>query len=226
MGSILLALVAALAGAALALFLRGRQTARREAFQALAARRGWSLTVSDQVLGRPAVLRLASRSGPAWTAETRTRPRSTDGTPEVRTTEFEAGETRWTDGLLVIGAAPAAETEVQARLLLGVAEGPQGQRMLSETLGERMAADAEALSPRPASPGLIVLASAPPEGRLDLDEVAAILTEWEPVLADERGLPVLILGRDGLRLRLRHDLQRPEVMERFVDFALGFVRGL
>ena len=207
----------ALSGATVAVVLRQREQARREAFQALAARRGWSFTMTDQKLGRPGVLRLSSRSGPGWTVESRRDAATGPGTrgSDVMT-EFRAEDPRWPEGLLILappqgaGGAPAAADPVRAWLAPGDADG--------------MTRLAGTLTPQPTDLPVTLLASDPGLPRIDLAELAAALTRWTPQIAGERGHPVLMLGPDGLQLRLRHAITAAERMEAFVDLGLEAIR--
>src|SRR5690606_18290039 len=101
--TILLLMLAAGAGTGFVFWLHHRTTGEREAFQALAARRGWSLTITEQKLGRPSSLRLISRSGSGWQAEARRLTSDTNGAPITLTTEFTAEEPHWPDGIVLIG---------------------------------------------------------------------------------------------------------------------------
>jgi hypothetical protein len=103
--NVLLAL--AFAGAvtgAVHLWRRQLVAGRREDLQALAARRGWSLTVTGERLGRAGTLRLTPRGGHPWAAEARPGAGRAAGT-----TSYDAEEPRWAEGTLVVAAAPAEE---------------------------------------------------------------------------------------------------------------------
>jgi hypothetical protein len=213
---LLLVPLAAGAAAAAWFLLQRRRIARDEAFQALAARRGWSLTISDQTLGRPPSLRLAARSGPGWTARA-TRAGHGGARPIQAGTEFEADEPRWADGLLVIGPAPDKGPDLPSPA------SPEGQRALARTLGDDVAKYAAVLRPAPLDHGLALYATADLPPRFDIPAIGRRLAAWE---GHPTASPILILGPDGLRLRLRHDTVRADRMERFIDLALDLSRTL
>lgn len=183
---------AAAAAGAVHLWRGHMATARLDDLQALAARRGWSLSVPEERLGRTGALRLAPRGGLPWTA------RSQAGAG----TEFEAPAPRWAEGTLVALPADGVAAPDLARLL-----GPDGARLAAQ------------LAPVPAPPGLLVLADHDPRLRLALDDLARLLHQWPRPATGVRGLPVLSLSPEGLRLRLRHGIARADHMERFIDLA-------
>ncbi len=194
-------------GAAVQFWRLHLETARRDGMQALAARRGWALTVSSERLGRAGTLRIVPRGGTPWLAEA--RPKRAPGGPA---TEFEAEAPRWSEGTLVMVADRLPE-----ELL------PGGLRDL---LGDGAARRAGTLRPMPGPEGVTVLADADPSLRVDLGELAGPLRGWSPVTSGLRGRPVLVLSPEGLRLRLRHPIQRPEQMDRFLDLALELSRRI
>lgn len=199
------------------------QSTQREAFQALAARRGWSLNISEQKLGRPAVLRLTSRSGNGWTAQARRQSGGAPGQAQHLTTEFEAEEPRWPDGLLVIG--PALPDD-RAQMLDHPLDSAEGRRLLTRLMGEDVAKFGAVLHPYPTKTQLTVLATADPGYRVDFGDVAKSIDAWQPQVGGEKGQPILILGPDGMRLRLRHGTARADKMEAFIDLALDLGRIL
>ena len=50
------------------------------------------------------------------------------------------------------------------------------------------------------------------------------MTGFAPVASGPKGRPVLILAPEGMRLRLRHTIKRPDQMERFLDLAFELSR--
>jgi hypothetical protein len=195
-------------------------TARRDGMQALAARRGWALTVTGERLGRAGTLRLVPRGGHPWIAEARPQ----DGRPGGPVTEYEAEEPRWAEGTLVLVAAEAEGP----RSLPGPAEPSapllQRQRALRELLGEELARRVGQLDAVPAPEGVTVLAAGDPSLRLDLQDLARVMAAFVPVATGPRGRPVLILSPEGMRLRLRVAIKRPDQMERFLDLAFELSR--
>jgi len=209
---LLLAPLAAAAAALVWIVAERRRAARDEAFQSLAARRGWSLTISDQKLGRPPSLRLAARSGPGWTARA-TRAGHGGARPIQAGTEFESDEPRWPDGLFVIGPAPQP---VQP-------DNPEGQRAIARMLGEDVAKYCAVLRHAPLDHGLALYTTADLPPRFDIPAIARRLSAWE---GSRRTGPILLLGPEGLRLRLREDTTRADRMEAFIDLALDLTRTI
>lgn len=204
-------------GGAVHLWRAHLDAARREGMQALAARRGWALTVTGERLGRAGTLRLVPRGGLPWIAET--RPGT--GGP---VTDYEAEEPRWAEGtLILIAAEPQGPIETTP-------EGTQRsvvlsrERVMRDLLGEEVARLAAPLGPVPAPEGLTALAAGDPALRLDLADLGRAMKGFAPVASGARGSPVLILSPEGMRLRLRHPIKRPEHMERFLDLALELSR--
>jgi len=224
--TILLLVLAAGAGAGLVLWLHHRTTAEREAFQALAARRGWSLTISEQKLGRPASLRLTARSGSGWQAEARRLTHDVSGAPITLTTEFTADEPHWSDGMLLIGPPVPAETMALLREVLDTPASTAALKLLTQLFGEDPTIDMSTLRLYPGPAEVTVLATADPAHRIDLPDLAQAITDWTPHLPGDKGLPIVILGPDGLRVRLRHGTRRADQMESFIDFSLDIARNI
>lgn len=204
---------AAAVGAAVRFWRLHIETARREGMQALAAQRGWALTVTGERLGRAGTLRLAPRGGTPWMAEA--RPKRAPGGP---VTEYEAEAPRWPEGTLVVAVVPFPDSREP-----GV---PTEPRALADLLGEEIAGPIGSLRQVPAPEGVTALSDADPSLRVDMEEIAGVLRGWPSVASGPQGQPVLILSPSGLRLRLRHPIQRPDQMERFLDLALEMSRRI
>ena len=199
-------------------------TARRDGMQALAARRGWALTVTDERLGRAGTLRLVPRGGLPWIAEARPAIGPT-GRP---VTAYEAEEPAWSEGTLVLVAA------IPDLPILSVPESPPGaprpvpspsrDRILRDLLGEELARQSAHLNPVEAPAGMTALAEGEPSLRVDLGILSQAMRGFVPVGPGPKGRPILILGAEGLRLRLRQPIKRPEQMERFLDLAFELSR--
>lgn len=215
-----------LAGAAFAAALLWRRRSRQralEAFQSLAARRGWSLMMSGQALGRPAITRLSARSGSSWQVETRLHEPANHSGPPILTTDYTAQEPNWPDGVLLLGPSLPPAVAAQARDSVDLPNSAIGQRLLRQMVGDDMADSFTAQHGRlalfDALPGLTVLASADPTRRVDLRDMAATLAEWRALRPLEKAPPVVILGPDGLCIRLPHGPAPAERMEWLVDLA-------
>lgn len=200
---------AAAVGAAVQFWRAQLVAARNDGMQALAARRGWALTVTGERLGRAGTLRLAPRGGLPWVAEARP-----SGAPGGPATDYEAEAPRWAEGtLLMVAWAPP-----------GRAEGAAGQPDPRSLLDEETARLAGSLSLLPSPEGVTAMSDGNPSLRADLADLARVLGGWAPVAPGPRGRPVLVLSPEGLRLRLRTPIRRPEQMERFLDLALELSR--
>ncbi len=188
--------------------------ARREGMQALAARRGWALTVTGEGLGRVGTLRIVPRGGLPWIAEVRPKPGRTSGF----VTDYEAAEPRWPEGTLILIAAECDFADE-------VGDGPARRKQaLQDLLGANLARMSDKLSLIEAPAGMTVLADMAPQRRVDLQTVGRALQGWTPLAKGARGVPVLILSPAGMHLRLRQGLKRPEQMERFLDLAIDLGR--
>lgn len=222
---IIVALVAA-SGVGGVLWLRQREIANLEAMQALAARRGWSLNASKQSLGRPAVLRLSARSGSHWQAEARsTAPTTPLGGGATQTTDFRGPEPVWAGGLLVIGRSDALILADQARHMLdGSSGGSSTQRVLGQAAGSDVLPMIDRLTDHPAPDGFVFLATEDPALIADLKDISKLIRDWPPQLNSEKGQPIVILGPDGLRMRLGHGTSKADQMEQFIDLALAIGR--
>ena len=211
-------------GGAMHLWRVHLDSARREGMQAVAARRGWALTVTDERLGRVGTLRLVPRGGLPWVAEAR----PADGRLGGPVTEYEAEEPRWPEGTLVVVAAEAEGSRHLQDLSAGASSGAlplrHRKRALRELLGENLARLLGQLDPVPGPVGVTVLAVGDPAPRVDLQDLARVMAAFQPVASGPRGRPVLILSPEGMRLRLRHAVKRPDQMERFLDLAFELSR--
>lgn len=210
-------------GGALHLWRVHLDTSRREGMQALAAQRGWALTVTGERLGRAGTLRLVPRGGLPWVAEARPGL----GPKGKPVTEYEAEEPSWAEGTLVLVAAAADEPRIEpdpSPDAPHVPLSPSRDRALRTLLGEELARQSAPLSPVAAPEGLTALAQGDPWLRVDLGILSQAMRDFVPVGPGPEGRPILILGPDGMRLRLRQTIKRPEQMERFLDLALELSR--
>lgn len=198
------------------LWLKLNETSRREALQALAARRGWALTISEEKLGRPGVLRLMPRGGPAWTVETRRLGSALEhATPKTQATEFVTDEPRWPDGVLLVG--PALPPSTPALPPGTPLDSDTGRALIQSAFGPSFVGYAPVVSLWNAPPTISVLASQEPVPRFDLGDLAKLCAAYG---GEGRAQPVILFGRDGLRVHLPYGLRRADQMERFIDFAL------
>ncbi|MBW7921736.1 MAG: hypothetical protein H3C51_06515 [Rubellimicrobium sp.] len=211
-----------LAGGVVYLWLRLNQTSRREGLQALAARRGWALNISGEYLGRPGMLRLSPRGGPAWTVETRALASLIESAAAgQQATEYVADEPRWPGGLLILlpplPAPPAAGDAGRGF------DGSEDRAWLAERLGKGFVRTAPGLFAWPAPAGIGLLCTQEPVPRFDPPALARALDLWA---TGHAARPVVVFGPEGLRLHLPEGLRRADQMERFVDLAHELARLL
>ncbi len=193
-----LGLASAVAGAVRA-WRRSLADGRRVDLRALAARRGWSLTVTGGRLGREGGLRLAPRGGHAWTVEVRRDARGR------LVTEYEADSPRWADGTLV-AAHGSDPIDVGFPPRLGAPDPGRG---------------GASLAPAPGPEGMVLLTDADPARRVILQDLGRALAGWTAP-----GRPVMVLSPDGLRLHLPAPIERADRMEGFVDLAFDLSRTI
>ncbi len=183
--------------------------------QALAARRGWALTVTGDRLGRAGTLRLTPRGGLPWVAETRFHSGAYGGP----FTEYEADAPRWAEGTLIViaghyGDAPDPQSGQPAHQ----------EVVLREALGEAATQLAAGLHPLSAPGGILALSDRDPSLRVDLAAVARAFEKGEASGLGSGPRPVMILSPQGIRLRVHRPVKRPDQMERFLDLALELAR--
>lgn len=216
-------LLCALVAAGVWLWLRQQHGLQLEAFQALAARRGWSLTISEQKLGRPAVLRLSARSGRGWHCVSRRDQGPDQGMPAYLTTQFVAEDPHWSDGHLIL--APGAPDQSDPDIV--TPDLPKGKSALSLKGRIDLARTDDTTlhyAPYPGPAGLAVLATNDPAHRFDLNAMASIIAEWPPHQSDVDGLPVIQISPEGFRMQVSYGMRRADQMEGFIDFALNLIR--
>jgi hypothetical protein len=221
--SLIFAFLVVVSTGAMIVYLRQRDLTRREAIEALAARRGWSLMITSQSLGRPSILRLSSRSGPAWQAETK-RFEARSGAKAQNITEYHSTATSWADNLMII-CHVAGDGSADPSLLAGDAEGDAiDEGGIRSLVGHDIGESIPQLQVWHAHDNMIVYASTDPSLRVDLGDLAKVFLDWEPLKSGPRGQPVAILGSSGLRVRLRHAVNGADGLERFVDYGTGLYR--
>lgn len=219
---LVVAVFLALAGGVVYLWLRLSDATRREGLQALAARRGWALNISSAHLGRPGMLRLSPRGGPAWSVETQALSSLVESAAAgQQATEYHADEPHWDGGLLVL--CPP----LPATLLPGAEsrpfDTPEARGWLAERLGQGFVRKAEGLHAWPAPEGMGLLCTQDPVPRFDPVAMARALEQWSN---GRSARPVVVFGPRGLRLHLPDGLHRADQMERFIDLAHELARLL
>ena len=219
--NIALSLFALLAVVWIAMLWRRKQAeTHREAFEALAARRGWSLRITNQSLGRPSLLRLSSRGGAQWTSHMADTTGPFSWPAQSHVTDFAGDEPRWSEGYVFIGPAPP--TSEDTALSPEQAEAWVRKRVI----GDGMGADLSGLAPQDAPDTLTVLATTAPHLRVDLADLAKLWKSWESFDPAGHDKPTILLSPDGLRLRLWHGARTAEQLEQVIDFALSVSRTI
>jgi len=219
----------AIPGPALLLLLWRNQTRRRAALHAMAQRRGWQIDINLSRFGAPERTRLVPLPGSAaapWQLALRRQHNNGEGISEIASADYTRPEPRWPDGLLVLGPPLPPEAAAMAGMMLGMMQGPLGEALLGKLVGPGLAAQATGLRPLAPVAGATAFASRDPAGRADPAQIAALLSEWQSLKSGETGRPILILGPDGMRLRLRHLLKKPEEIEAFIDLGARLADAL
>jgi hypothetical protein len=212
---LLILAVVALAAVVALLSLRLRSVTRREGMQALAARRGWALTLVDGKLGRPSLARIAPRGGAGWQVTARYEAATTPPWSTLsESTTFATEEPVWPDGLILIAPMPAD------------ASAPQLPHLAELGLTAGTTALARMLAPWPGPPGLALWATADPARRADWSDIAKILVAAGPTVTGQATFPLVMLGPDGLTLHHGRDIKRADRMEAFIDLGLDLARVL
>lgn len=196
--TILVALAAAAAtGAVVLAWQRQGQTRQRDALQAMAARRGWSLTWTAGDFGRAPQLRLQPRGGLPWTLDVR------DGR-----IDYAADEPSWAEGRLI---ATAADSLAVVRSSFGrdVAGDRAGRALTATTLPDR-------------SETVLIEADADPARRVVLTDLAHALRRGADALA--ASTPAVALGPGGFRVEAPVAPTDADRIETFVDHAQELAR--
>ncbi|MBW6506671.1 MAG: hypothetical protein K0B00_07985 [Rhodobacteraceae bacterium] len=220
--------LAGLSGAALLIWLWRDQTRRQAALRDMAARRGWQIAITLSRFGAPerTVLRPEGETQGHWELTCRRQHNDGGGVSEVASTEYLRPDPRWREGLLVLGPPLPAETSAMAGPLLAMMQGPMGEALLAKLVGPGLAHQASHLRLLPEVAGATAFASRDPADRADPAQIAAMLATWQSRKSGEAGRPILILGADGMRLRLRHQLKTPAEIEAFIDLGAALAEAL
>lgn len=203
-------------------FFVGRPNKRDvEALQRLAGKRSWTIKRKMAAGGRGFRIEIRPIDGSSWSCEV-TRYQNIGRGGYVRKTEFEDRSVRLSDGAVVIGPALPEEEAEAAATMLGVFDGKLGQMLLSAMLGDEAANFGDLRPIMDAGiPGATVFATPDaPVGRIAA-VYGLLLDNWLRTHPDEKEFPILIAGRDGLRIRLRTDADSADAMEAFLDHALA-----
>ncbi|MDP3959276.1 MAG: hypothetical protein Q8Q26_04240 [Pseudorhodobacter sp.] len=213
--------LAGLAGPALLIWLWRDQKRRQAALRDMAARRGWRIAITLSQFGAPerTVLRPQAQTQGPWELTSQRRHNDGAGVSEIAATDYSRPEPSWPEGLLVIGPPLPPEAAAMAGTMLAMMQGPMGEAVLAKLVGPGLALQASHLRLLPEVAGATAFASHDPANRADPARIAAQLATWQNLKPGEIGRPILILGPDGMRLRLRHQLKTPAAIEAFIDLG-------
>lgn len=227
--AIIILAFSAIFGPGLLVWLWRDQMRRRAALHAMAQRRGWQIDIRLSRFGAPERSVLAPMAGSAaapWSMTIRRQHNNGEGISEVASTDYTRPEPRWPEGLLVIGPPLPPEAAAMAGMMLAMMQGPMGEKLLGKLLGPGLAAQASQLRPLPEVAGATAFASRDPAGRADPAQIADLLATWQSLKSGEAGRPILILGPEGMTLRLRHLLKQPAEIEAFADLGAQLADSL
>ena len=198
---------------------------RQEELEALAARRGWSMTVTRQSLGRPSILRLTPRSGQSWQVEV--RHSSTRSLQSGRgTTLFHAPATKWEGDILVIGPPQTPEGMDMSETIMRQFDNQIARTLIRNVVGPSGAADYPDLTAWDAPEGIALFASADPAKRTDIKDFTSIFVAADGERHSGADEATALVDGEGLRVGKGHSIRNAAKLEAFVDFAISLNRHL
>lgn len=223
-GTMALLLILALLAFAVAFHVLLRRPERRdvEALAALAAARGWTIERRMATMGKGYRVVVTPQDGAGWSCLV-TRYINVGRGGTVRTTEFEDPEVGLSAGLVVIGPGLPDGERKAAASLLGTLGGGLERMMAIRILGEELAASAPDLRLLEAAclPGATVFATDAAPAAAMAAACAPLLEAWRKAHPKTEADPILILGTQGLRIRLRTDASTEPLLSAFLDLALA-----
>ena len=199
---------------------------RREkaAFRKLASRRGWRVVHRPGQGGRGSIITIQPGAGEGWHAEIR---RYQSASRQIRTVEFRSKTPALMEGLVVIGPsltegdAGIAEDMI-ASVSIGLRDllfgGPEYDSLAPQAAGLRLA-------PSIRVEGASVFTVGAPETAAIAEAYTPLLNQWRVIAPEPDAFPVLILSSQGLRLRVRRDLDADRV-ESLIDLGAALADGV
>lgn len=194
----------------------------RSGLAALAARRGWTIThASGDVKkgeGGTWVTRVTPTDGSGWTCSVTL---FIVGNRQVRKTEFQDSNPDAQSGSVVIGPPIGGADAALASNLLSMGGGSILESMLQERLGD--APDLANLKPVPDQGAGQATVFATPAAKADpiCPHVLPLISSWRATHSAEKLFPIVIVSPRMIRVRLRMDASRPDLLEAFIDHALA-----
>jgi len=199
---------------------------RREkaAFRKLASRRGWRVAHRPGQGGRGSIITIRPGAGEGWHAEIR---RYQSASLQIRTVEFRSKTPALTQGLVAIGpslsAAQAGMTgSMIASMPIGLRDllfgGSEYDSLAPQAAGLRLAPSIQV-------EGGSVFTAGAPDAFTIAEVYAPLLRQWRVTAPDSDTFPVLILSSQGLRLRVRRDLDADRV-EALIDLGAALADGV
>lgn len=188
----------------------------------MAARRGWSMDHKNASLGRTARTRIAPLVGADWSIEI-VRTNNTRNSKSYATTSFSDLFAGWPGGVAVFGPPIPAKMAAMAEMVLGALDGPMGQKALETLIGP----DAASMTglkfvakPGGTARNFTMFANVNDVPDAVLDQLEKFVADWIDKHSGEKNHPIVIVGPEGLRVRLRRAIHDPAQMEQFADFSL------
>ncbi|WP_108661100.1 hypothetical protein [Acuticoccus kandeliae] len=209
-------------GLGLTFALLRQAKARRAAFDALGAARGWRITETQSTGGSARTIDVAPEAD-TWSCRV-TRFRSSDTNTQVETTELRDPATALPAGAVLIGPPIPAEAAAFSAMLLTSLDSPLGQKLLAGILGDAAGLASglvHVAKPGGAERAFTVLASGGAEAGVDFDRIEAAIAPSRDGKADPKRFPIVLLGEDGLRVRMRASAYDAETLATFIDTALA-----
>ncbi|MEZ4317597.1 MAG: hypothetical protein R3F61_08830 [Myxococcota bacterium] len=201
-------------GALIWFFVVKPDRAEAAGLAALAARTDWRVERHTPHGGRGYHVDIRPVSGDWRCRVTRYR----NGSTTVLTTELDCPSPRLGDGMIVVGPGLSqADLGAAAAALTG-----HGllETVLPMLLGDRAAA--RGLAPVDLDlPGASTFATPGLDAQAVVEAWAPHLAAWRAARGADDRFPILVLGTDGLRLRVRRDLGDPDELGAFVELGLA-----
>lgn len=206
-----------------------KQAARAAALDTLAAGQGWQ--VERKTEGRRHVTTLTPAQG-GWVLRV-APPRSTGSSKNRNSipgfTEFRADTPNWPGGRAIFSQRlPGGVSNLLGGAgLAGVLQGAAVKAMLNRLVGSEVMAEIGRLQPFDPPPGieLSILASDDPRDG-NLRAIHDLIHGWKPRKTRDRTPPGVIIGPEGMTVRLPTELQEPGDIAAFADMGQRLARDL
>ncbi|MCL4675075.1 MAG: hypothetical protein KJZ59_03380, partial [Pararhodobacter sp.] len=136
------------------------------------------------------------------------------------TTRISLPDPRFAGGLAVFSGQQDPAAAAAASQLLGIFDNDLSRNLLTRMLGAEFGAHLGQLQAIDAPPGvgLTIMATADPSLQFDTAAIAAALADMPRKRETQ---PMILLGDEGLKLRLAKDVTDPETLSQVVDTLLA-----